>query len=768
MPSLSIVLRSYQVGVKFHILDTWQTHKALMVQMPTGTGKTQLLASVIYDHLKEERGKCVWIVAHRRELVEQIEETVARHGISKEDERVKVMSIQWLSRHWENVDDERPSLIVIDETHHALAETYKELWLRYPEAKKLGMTATPCRLNGKGFTDLFDTLITSDSIADFIRQGWLSTFDYVSIRSDSNDQRLIDGLSKRGADGDYQVKEMDAVLNRRPSIERLYESVRQYADGKKGIVYAISISHAWNIAKYYKEHGMNAVAIDSKTPAKERKRLVKDFRQGRIQVLVNVDVFSEGFDCPDVEFIQLARPTLSLAKYLQQVGRGLRKTDGKDCCVMIDNVGLYRLFGLPTAYRDWQAMFEGRLAGKGYANMARTAYCQTARAEKTEITTPQHDDEMETIVTHDKLVDFLNAVDNPYVGITRQDKLKAFKDRASGLYGLKRGEKITVMPQYTEVLGTDGGLAVVSLNGKQVCLVDEQGGITARLVRCSKVKVMKDRILSMTGGNGHETYMDLYNGKLYTSKPKMLDFRKVQLLEVDGFIYSRTKTQYRAKAIRGNRNLFDYGFYLRICDYFSVPRCRQVEEDDARWGYDSTCILAGDYETYYHYCGMLPDGSIVVEDTTGKYFLVDECNGKRYIACENPNAPDEDFNTVIPRLKAEASMRASMRSEKEKLEKEEKRQERLAGMQQAEPFRAGRKWGLKLGGRIVVPPIYRNILAPVGNYCAVECNPCQWGIIMLDGKVVVEANYSKVEIHDDGTARLTVFPGKEKVVELGT
>ncbi len=125
----------------------------------------------------------------------------------------------------------------------------------------------------------------------------------MSIRSDSNDQRLIDGLSKRGADGDYQVKEMDAVLNRRPSIERLYESVRQYADGKKGIVYAISISHAWNIAKYYKEHGMNAVAIDSKTPAKERKRLVKDFRQGRIQVLVNVDVFSEGFDCPDVEFI---------------------------------------------------------------------------------------------------------------------------------------------------------------------------------------------------------------------------------------------------------------------------------------------------------------------------------------------------------------------------------------------------------------------------------------------------------------------------------
>lgn len=101
-----------------------------MVQMPRGTGKTHLLAAVIYDWLKGERGKSVWIVAHRRELVEQIEETVARYGIQKKDGLVKVMSIQWLSRHWEDMKDERPSLIVIDEAHHALAETYKELWLR--------------------------------------------------------------------------------------------------------------------------------------------------------------------------------------------------------------------------------------------------------------------------------------------------------------------------------------------------------------------------------------------------------------------------------------------------------------------------------------------------------------------------------------------------------------------------------------------------------------------------------------------------------------
>ncbi|MBO4963865.1 MAG: DEAD/DEAH box helicase family protein [Prevotella sp.] len=108
----------------------------------------------------------------------------------------------------------------------------------------------------------------------------------------------------------------------------------------------------------------NAFAIDSKTPTEVRRQTVEDFKAGRIRIMVSVDLFSEGFDCPDMEFIQLARPTLSLAKYLQMVGRGLRKSEGKETCVMIDNVWLYRMFGLPAADRDWQAMFEGRMAGE--------------------------------------------------------------------------------------------------------------------------------------------------------------------------------------------------------------------------------------------------------------------------------------------------------------------------------------------------------------------------------------------------------------------
>ena len=492
------ILRSYQQDIEQKVFDAWGQCNSIMVQMPTGTGKTHLLASVIYDWLKEAEHKSVWIVAHRRELVEQIEETVARYGIKPTDETVKVMSIQWLSRHFDDMKKEQPSLIVIDEAHHALAETYKELWLRYPEAKKLGMTATPCRLNRKGFTDLFEVLITSDGIADFIKQGWLSPFDYVSIRPDSEDQRLIDGLEKRGADGDFQMKEMDAVLNRRPTIERLYESVRQYADNKKGIVYAVSISHARNITSYYKEHGMNAVAIDSKTPAKLRKEMVEDFRQGKIQVLVNVDVFSEGFDCPDVEFVQMARPTLSLAKYLQQVGRGLRKTAGKETCMLIDNVGLYRLFGLPTAYRDWQAMFEGRLAGKGYpAASARNVSYMAAGQVKDEMLDAEG--LLETIVSHGQLMEYLQGnsplLDNP---ASQAEVLKPYKDRQSGLWGLKQGQTITAKAQYRTIFDVKGNLVAVRFDDNRTGIVDGNGNIRMKLERYRNMKFMPDDIVAVT------------------------------------------------------------------------------------------------------------------------------------------------------------------------------------------------------------------------------------------------------------------------------
>ena len=154
------------------------------------------------------------------------------------------MSIQWLSKHYDEIEEEPGMMIVIDEAHHALAKTYKGMWDRFPKAKFLGLTATPCRLNGKGFTDLFDVLVQSWSVPEFISKGRLATYDFVSIKSDGVTQRLIDSLQKRGADGDYQNKEMDMLLNKKPSIERLYQSLEEFGKDRKGIVYAINISHA--------------------------------------------------------------------------------------------------------------------------------------------------------------------------------------------------------------------------------------------------------------------------------------------------------------------------------------------------------------------------------------------------------------------------------------------------------------------------------------------------------------------------------------------
>ncbi len=707
-------LRDYQQEMKLRLFKEWELHRSVMVQMPTGTGKTHLLAAIVREFLRGSSSR-VWIVAHRRELVDQIEETVSRHGMSKEDGRVRVMSIQWLSRNRKSMDEE-PDLIVIDEAHHALAETYRILWENYPEARKLGMTATPCRLNGKGFTDLFDSLITSWTVAEFIGKGWLSSFDYVSIRANSREQRLIDSLKKRGADGDYQVKEMNEVLNRETSIGRLYESVERYARGKKGIVYAVSIAHARRIAACYSAHGLEAVAIDSRTPASERRELVEDFRRGKVKVLVNVDIFSEGFDCPDVEFVQLARPTLSLAKYLQQVGRGLRRSADKASCMLIDNVGLYRIFGLPARNHDWAAMFEGRMIGNALSR---------ARAETGRLS-------------------------------------------VSGLLPEEERQR-----RYPEVFDICGDRAAVRFGNNRAGVVNETGQPGIQLDRCRKMKFMKGDLLAVTDCAGNESYIDLKVNRTYREKPVVLSFGcmelpygGVELLKVGTFFFSRTGKPYVSMRGVDQNGIYFYDFYLKIPDYRVPKDCQLVDPVWTTLFDVFACVLAGDEEEVYWCCGRLADRSIVVMDGNGNYYHVEKGKEKRYIACNTPRPGEEDFHTVMERLKEEAGRRAGIAQRKQLQEEEQKRLKRLEEIRDALPFRMGMKWGLKLGERIIVPPKYRKILPPVGYYCAYEENACQWGIMALDGKVVVEARYQKVDIECNGTVHLTVIPGKVKTIKL--
>ena len=781
-------LRDYQQEMKLRLFEEWELHRSVMVQMPTGTGKTHLLAAVVKEFLCGGGvGMRVWIVAHRRELVEQIEETVARYGMGKEPDksakngrtgkdsmpeesgRVRVFSIQWLSRNWKIMDGQ-PDLIVIDEAHHALAETYRELWKRYPEARKLGMTATPCRLNRKGFTDLFDTLITSWSIAEFIGRGWLSSFDYVSIRANSREQRLVDSLKKRGADGDYQVKEMNAVLNRETGIRQLYESVRRYAAGKKGIVYAVSIAHARQIAAYYSLHGVESVAIDSRTPALERKELVEDFRRGKISVLVNVDIFSEGFDCPDVEFVQLARPTLSLAKYLQQVGRGLRKSDNKESCMLIDNVGLHRIFGLPVRDRDWEAMFEGRMAGNAQPwtrmeNSGLSVSCSLSEDSK-------QNEGLEIVMTHNCLLDAIRKGDliclggGGPVGGEQRTALKACHDRQSGLWGLRCGNKITVIPQYREVFDICANRAAVRFEDGRTGVVDDSGTPLMVTDRCRRLRFLKGELLSVTKEDGSDCYTDLKTNRTYQERPVVFSYGGIELLRVGETFHSRTRKAYASMHGLHKDSLCFYGFYLKIPDYRVPKSCRLVNPVWSTIFDVFACVLEGDDEEVYWCCGCLADRSIVVMDGEGNYYHVEKGKGKRYIACNAPKAGEADFASVVEGLRKEAGRRAESVQRERQQNEEEKRRKRLEEIKDVLPFRMGMKWGLKWGDRIVVPPSYRNICVPVGGYCAFEGNACQWGVMALDGKVVVEARYQKVEIEKDGTVHLTIIPGKVKTINL--
>lgn len=368
------VLRPHQIEAKAKIFDAWSKYDSVMLQMPTGTGKTYLFTSLINDIINTyklaHKDIKILIVAHRTELLDQISATLNKFGIShgfiqgaREQylwKRVQVGSIMSLltDKNYYNVCRQKFDYIIVDEAHHSLADTYIRQFGLFPNAKKLGVTATPWRLNHESFLSLYQYLIVSPQISWFINNNLLSDFDYVSIKQDSEVQKLVD-RSEVVSTGDFSNADLDNTFNNQRIRSKLYESYLQFANGRKGIIYAINKCHAAKIAELYSSHGVKAMAIDCDTPRDVRQEMITAFKNGEISVLVNVDIFTEGFDCPDVNFIQLARPTKSLSLYLQQVGRGLRIVEGKEKTIILDNVGLYNYFGLPDANRKWQYHFEG-------------------------------------------------------------------------------------------------------------------------------------------------------------------------------------------------------------------------------------------------------------------------------------------------------------------------------------------------------------------------------------------------------------------------
>ena len=739
-----IKLFDYQEDMKERIEKALRLHRSVMAQMPTGTGKTYLLTAVIDSFVSNHPKEKVWIVAHRRELVSQIDETVRKfHSYSASNtssllSSVKAMSIQWLMRHYDEIEEE-PGMIVIDEAHHALAKTYKEMWERFPKAKFLGLTATPCRLNGKGFTDLFDVLVQSWSVPEFISKGRLATYDFVSIKSDGVTQRLIDSLQKRGADGDYQNKEMDMLLNKKPSIERLYRSLEEFGKDRKGIVYAINISHAQKITKLYQEHGVRAIAIDSKTPATERQQDIEAFKKGDIQVLVNVDIFSEGFDCPDVEFVQLARPTLSLAKYLQMVGRGLRVAKGKKNCVIIDNVGLYRVFGLPSQVWNWNAMFEGKLkvGKKKETPKEREFFLMNEVQDDIQI---HPDSEMMMVMSHEELLQTI---------------------------------------QYREFMDSKGEFAIIKLPDGKMTVVNRQGEQVLEPGDYYDMKLLDGNILFYRPRRKEVCYYDLLakavidDGTNVAEAPHVVNIKGWEFIEYNDIFMSRTQEEFSLPYRPSQYDFLNYGYYMIFRFRPSAIGCQvwyhyEGGEGKMRLSYEDSrnvCFLRNDYEHVYWLCAVLYGEHIVVMDSKQDYYLVDSNLKKTYIGCNNPKNENEDLNFVMPRLGKKYYHEAML--QKKKMEASEMlllHEKSEAG--HVELYQAGKKWGVKVDGKVIVPPLYHSIAQPVGAYCAFEQVPRHWGVMTLKGKVIVDAKYEKVEIRDNGIAVVTGITGKTQTINL--
>ena len=740
-----IKLFDYQEDMKERIEKALRLHRSVMAQMPTGTGKTYLLTAVIDSFVSHNPMEKVWIVAHRRELVSQIDETVRKfHSYSASNtssllSSVKAVSIQWLSKHYDEIEEE-PGMIVIDEAHHALAKTYKEMWERFPKAKFLGLTATPCRLNGKGFTDLFDVLVQSWDVPEFISKGRLATYDFVSIKSDGVTQRLIDSLQKRGADGDYQNKEMDMLLNKKPSIERLYQSLEEFGKDRKGIVYAINISHAQKITKLYQEHGVKAIAIDSKTPATERQQDIEAFKKGDIQVLVNVDIFSEGFDCPDVEFVQLARPTLSLAKYLQMVGRGLRVAKGKKNCVIIDNVGLYRVFGLPSQVWNWKATFEGRLrySRKKETPKERDFFLMYGKQETMPV---GQDSEMMMVMSHEELMQSL---------------------------------------QYREFDDCNDDFAIVKLNDGKMTVVNRQGEHVIEPGNYYDMKFLQGNILSYRPRRKTVCYYDLLARVVIDENihakdaPEVITINKWEFVEYNGLFRSRTYEYFALPFRPSQYDLWNYGYYL-IYNFqrSTASGCQEwiyKEEDGGsmrmhKENSEKVCFLRGDHTHVYWLCADLYDSGIVVMDSHEDYYYVDSNLKKTYIGCNQPKTESENLMVAMPRLgKQVYDMEMHHRKKQEEQELLLMQEKSEAG--HVELYQAGKKWGVKIDSKVIVPPLYHSIAQPVGAYCAFEQIPRHWGVMTLKGKVIVDAKYEKVEIRDNGIAVVTGITGKTQTIKL--
>ena len=354
-------LRDYQLDIIEAVRQKMRSGKRrIVIQLPTGGGKTALTANMLGN--ASLKGVRSWFIVHRRELVQQsinafrLEDV--RYGVVatgfgwNPKPLVQICSIGTLARRYGKI--EKPQMIVWDECHHIAAGTWARIFRAFPGAYHIGLTATPQRLDGKGLDDWFDVMVQGPSVSELIEGGYLADYKMFAPSSVT-----MDGVKK--SMGDFQRSATSLIMNK-PTITG--SAIREYqkaASGKRAVVFCVSIVHSQAVTAQFNAAGIPAAHIDGNCPTSERDYKLEQFRQGKIKVLCNVELFGEGFDLPAIECGILLRPTQSLGLYLQQVGRVLRPSPGKDFAILLDHVGNCERHGLPDSPREWS--LKGRAAG---------------------------------------------------------------------------------------------------------------------------------------------------------------------------------------------------------------------------------------------------------------------------------------------------------------------------------------------------------------------------------------------------------------------
>ncbi len=348
-----IELRDYQQALiqdirgKFREWDT-----SILVQLATGGGKTVTSAYMVKN--ASARGRRCWWLVHRREIIMQASRTfwsmeiphslVMGGAIGDPDAMVQVGSVQTLARRLDKLPP--PDLIIFDECHHIASAQYQQIFNRYPKAQKIGLTATPWRLDGRGLGGWFDSMVQGPSVSQLMEQGALC--DYRLFAPTTADTT---GVASQA--GDYKRDQLSKVMDKPTITGDAVTHYQRLANGKRAVVFAVSIEHSRNVAAQFNEAGIPAAHVDGQMDTSVRDATVARFVSGEIQVLSNADLFGEGFDVPAIEAVILLRPTQSLSLHLQQIGRALRPAEDKAHAIILDHAGNAMRHGLPDDEREW-------------------------------------------------------------------------------------------------------------------------------------------------------------------------------------------------------------------------------------------------------------------------------------------------------------------------------------------------------------------------------------------------------------------------------